>query len=125
MYSHLIYPIPGPTADPDYPEPAATPTATHTPLPSGPVLTAAVQASAVELSWTAVQDATRYELWAWDSVNGWMQIGGSNLTGTNYSHADVTAGTTYCYTILAVDAAGEPSDWSPYVSATVSAPSPA
>ena len=27
-----------------------------------------------------------------------MQIGGSNLTGTNYLHADVTAGTTYCYT---------------------------
>ena len=125
MYSYLIYPTPGPTTDPDYPEPAATPTATHAPPPAGPVLTAAVQASAVELGWTAVQDATRYELWAWDSINGWMQIGGSSLTGTNYSHADVTAGTTYCYTILAVDAAGEPSDWSPYVSTTVSASSTA
>ena len=91
------------------------PSPTATPLPAGPVLTAAVKKNAVALSWTAVQDATRYELWVWDSVNNWMQIGGNNLTGTTCTHTDVTAGTTYCYTLLAVNAAGEAIDWSPYV----------
>ena len=101
------------------------PSPTAAPLPAGPVLTAEVKEKAVELSWTAVQDATRYELWVWDSVNDWMQIGGTNLTGTTYMHTDVTAGTTYCYIILAVNAAGEASDWSPSVFTTASASSTA
>ena len=79
------------------------------------------RAGAVELHWEAVAGAARYELMAWwDEAAGWQQIGGGSLTGTTYRHTDVTAATTYHYTISAVNAAGETSDWlQPYPSATV------
>ena len=84
-----------------------------------PALTAEATESGIELSWTAVTDAVRYELWVWDSVNGWQQVGGDSLTGTSYTHTDVTAGTTYFYSIRAVDAGGQSSPWSPNLSVTV------
>ena len=90
---------------------------------STPTLSAEADESDVNLSWTAVQGAARFELWVWESVDSWMQIGGSKLTGTSHKHAGVTAGTTYYYTILAVNAFGESSEWSPYVSATAAASS--
>ena len=98
--------------------PTATATATAMTL-SVPVLTAEAAERAVELSWTAVSGAARYDFWVWDSVNEWRQIGGNSLTGTNYTHSDVTAGTTYYYAIRAVNASGETSAWSVYVPATV------
>ena len=59
-----------------YTEPAvAQQTSTET-APSTPTLTAQVGEGAVDLSWTEVTGATRYELWVWESVNGWEQIGG-------------------------------------------------
>ena len=61
---------------------------------SAPALTAQSSDSEVDLSWTVVSGATRYELWVWYSVNSWREIGGDNLTGTSHTHADVTAGTT-------------------------------
>ena len=70
----------------------------------------------MELSWTTVHGATRYELWVWDSVNDWRQIGGDGLTGTTYTHTDPAAGTTYFYTIRAANADGETSAWSDQVS---------
>ena len=85
---------------------------------SAPALTAEATENAIKLSWTAVTEAVRYELWVWDSVNGLQQIGGDNLTGTSYTHTDVTAGTTYYYTIRAVNADGETSAWSVYVPAS-------
>ena len=101
----------------------ATPTATATATATGmtlsvPALTAEAAESAVEVSWTAVGGAARYELWVWDRVNDWRQIGGNSLTGTNYRHSNVTAGTTYYYAIRAVNADGETSAWSAYVPAT-------
>ena len=89
--------------------------------PAAPSLTAEVTESEIELTWAAVTEAVRYELWVWDSVNLWRQIGGDSLTGTSYRHTEVTAGTTYYYAIHAVNAAGEPSNWSEYARATVSA----
>ena len=89
--------------------------------PATPSLTAEVTESEVELTWAAVTEAVRYELWVWDSVNLWRQIGGDSLTGTSYRHTEVTAGTTYYYAIRAVNAAGELSNWSEYALATVSA----
>ncbi len=101
----------------------ATPTATATQTPaaglSAPVLTAQVVEDSIELSWAAVAGATRYELWVWDSVNDWRQIGGDSLTGTSYTHSDPASGTTYSYTILAANDVGETSDWADQVSATV------
>ena len=70
----------------------------------------------MELSWTTVHGATRYELLVWDSVNDWRQIGGDGLTGSTYTHTDLVAGTTYFYTIRAVNADGETSAWSDQVS---------
>ena len=46
---------------------------------SVPALTAEAAESAVEVSWTAVGGAARYELWVWDRVNDWAQIGGNSL----------------------------------------------
>ena len=91
---------------------------TFEPSLATPTLTAEAGESAVELSWTAVQGAERYELWVWTSADGWQQIRGNNLTGTTYSHAGLTASTTYYFTIRAVNAAGETGPWSEYVSAT-------
>ena len=90
---------------------------------SAPDLTAQSSDSEVDLSWTAVSGAVRYKLLVWDSVNNWRQIGGDNLAGTSHTHSDVTAGTTYYYTISAVNADGETSAWSEYASVTVSASS--
>ena len=78
-------------------------------------MTAQAAEDGVELSWTTVHGATRYELFVWDSVNEWRQIGGDSLTDTTYTHTDLVAGTTYFYTILAVNADGETSALSDHV----------
>ncbi|MDE0199999.1 MAG: fibronectin type III domain-containing protein, partial [Caldilineaceae bacterium] len=103
------------------PYPSATVPASGTSL-SVPALAAQAAAGAVDLRWEAVAGAVRYELMVWwDGVTDWQPLGGDNLTGTSYTHTDVTAGTTYYYSIRAVNAAGETSDWllEPYPSATV------
>ena len=69
----------------------------------------------MELSWTTVHGATRYELFVWDSVNGWRQFGGDSLTDTTYTYTDLVAGTTYFYIIRAANADGETSAWSDQV----------
>ena len=101
------------------------PTPTPTPQAQGltaPALTAKVKAgeNAVELSWEAVPGAVRYELrvW-WDPLPAWQPIGGTD--GTSYTHSGLTAGRKYYYTIRAVNAAGEKSDWlrEPFPTATV------
>ena len=79
-------------------------------------MTAQASEDGVELSWTTVHGATRYELFVWDSVNDWRQIGGDSLTGTTYTYTDLVAGTTYFYTIRAANADGETSAWSDQVS---------
>ena len=114
------------------PAPTLTPTATATAQAelSVPVLTVEATARGVEPSWEATAGAVRYELatW-WDEGTGWQYIGGDALTETRYTHTDVTAGTTYYYSIRAVNAAGETSAWlldypSATAVATVSAKEP-
>ena len=85
-------------------------------------LTAQAAAGAVELRWKAVAGAVRYGLLVWwDGLADWQPLGGDNLTGTSYTHTDLAAGTTYYYTISAINADGKKSDWlqEPYPSATV------
>ena len=89
---------------------------------SVPMLIAAPEQSRVLLNWSSVPDAARYELWVWDSVKPWRQIGGDTLTGTTYTHTGVTAGTTYYYAIHTVNANGKTSAWSQSLPATVPAP---
>lgn len=63
-----------------------------------PVLTAmSTGTNTVELSWTEVTGAVRYELWAWDSVTGWQGLDDGSLTSTSYTHGGLAAGTTYYY----------------------------
>ena len=96
-------------------EPTPTPSPTVAVL-SAPVLTAQAAEDGVELSWTTVHGATRYELFVWDSVNEWRQIGGDSLTATTYTYTDLVAGATYFYIIRAANADGETSAWSDQVS---------
>ena len=64
-----------------------TPTAT-VPASSKPVLIAEVSgANAVDLSWTAVHDAVRYELfYQVVGVTDWQQLDDGDLRGTSYPH---------------------------------------
>ena len=87
---------------------------------SAPTLTAESAQGGVDLSWGEVAGAARYELWTWwDSEVGWQRLDDGNLTGTTYTHTDVTAGTTYYYSIRSLSAGGETSEWSEFVSSTV------
>ena len=91
------------------------------PVPTAPVLSALPEQGGVQLSWTPVSRATRYELWSWTSVHGWRQIGGNNLTGSRFKHFGIEAATTYRYQIRTVDAAGIAGAWSQPVSAALTA----
>ena len=86
------------------------------------MLTAQAIEGAVKLSWEAVSGAVRYELYVWTSSGGWQQLDDGTLTGTTHTHSGLTVGTTYHYTVRAVNAAGEVGEWSEYVPATVTAP---
>ena len=87
---------------------------------SAPALTAsAAPANAVTLSWKAVDGAVSYRLLAWwDDLDDWQRLDDGSLTGTSYTHAGLTAGTTYYYTIAAVDADGVRGSYSERVDAT-------
>ena len=77
-------------------------------------------ATEVELSWTEVTGADKYELrtW-WDGSDGWQRIDGGGLTDTSFTHERVTAGRKYHYIIAAVDSDGERGGWSEQVDVTV------
>ena len=74
---------------------------------SAPVLTAQAEEGKIELSWTVVTDAARYELWTWTSADLHQQLDDGSLTDTTYSHTDLTVGMTYHYWVRAVSASGE------------------
>ena len=120
---------------PPLPRPTRTPTATSTPTTTptatavqtatpasaashqgetqlaAPALTAEAVGNAVELRWEAVQNAVRYEILTWwDESIGWQPVG-DNLTGTSHTHTNVMDGTTYYYSIRALNAAGEAGGW--------------
>ena len=97
-------------------QPFATP---HADL-AAPELSAQPKTAAVALTWTEVPDAAHYQLIAWwDPDTGWQQIGGDNLTAAAYTHADLTAATTYYYRIRARNTANQPGPWSQQRSATL------
>ena len=89
-----------------------------------PALTAEAGESAIELSWTAVSGAARYELWAWSTVGGWHRLDEGNLTGTSFRHGEVTAGTENHYAIRATAPDGAASAWSALASLTWGADRP-
>ena len=90
-------------------------------LPAPPLTATSTVATTVELRWTEVTHAVKYDLWTWwDSTIGWQRINDS-LKGASYIHRGLTPGTTYYYAIRAVDANGAagPLTESPFPEATV------
>ena len=77
--------------------------------------------SVVELSWTSVSGAVRYELFAQADDDVWELLGDGALSCTIYSHTGLSAGTTYKYYVRGVAANGAPGAWSNLVSATATA----
>ena len=77
-------------------------------------------AGAVDLTWTDVPDAARYDLYFWwEDLTDWQRLGGDNLTGTTFPHTGLTAGATYHYLMRARNADGQPGPWSQQISVTL------
>ena len=87
-----------------------------TPPASAPTLSVqAAGATSVTATWTAVEGATGYALYRYDTE--WTQVGGDTLTGTTYTDTGLTTGQEYYYAVAAVNAAGR-GPWSASVSVT-------
>ena len=74
--------------------------------------------NAVELGWTEVSGADRYELRAWwEGADGWQRIDDGDLKDTSFVHESVTVGRKYHYIVAALDSDGKRGAWSeqPYV----------
>lgn len=102
----------------------ANPATAQTALPA-PSLNVVAGDSSIEISWTEIEGAAHYDLWAWwDEGTGWQRLA-NNLTDTKFSHTDVRAGVTYWYSVAAFNAGGERGPYSEYASAVAPAqPSP-
>ena len=86
---------------------------------AAPELTAQAADNTIELTWSEVSGAARYELWVWNTASDWVQLGGDNLTATTFTHADLDPGTDYYYQIRSLNAAGEPGLWSQRISVSL------
>ena len=76
--------------------------------PTGFGLTVA-SANEIDLAWTAVSDATSYSIQRSTNGTTWTTLNPSpslNSTSSSYADTTVAAGTTYYYSVYAVDAAG-------------------
>ncbi|WP_282697292.1 PHB depolymerase family esterase [Streptomyces sp. CC208A] len=82
------------------------------PAPTGPTVTATTATSA-SLSWNAVPGAASYEVY-----RDGTRINSAPVTGTTYTDTGLTPGTTYGYTVAAVDASGTPGTRSGTITAT-------
>ena len=66
----------------------------------------------IELSWTEITGADRYEVWAWwDSDPGWQRIE-SYSQSTSYSYGNLVPGRTYYFAVRAIDTNGVEGAWS-------------
>jgi len=87
--------------------------------PSVPTLSVGAKSNSIELTWNAVAEADYFELYAWDNVEEFRQLGGDRLNATSITDSNVVSGRTYHYTIQAWSNDGRGSGWSSYVSARV------
>ena len=84
---------------------------------AAPTLTSSADtANQVDLSWTAVADADDYQLWRWETSEGWVELDDS-ISETTYTDSGVDAGKTYYYQVSADGG----SNWSNRVNETVGA----
>ena len=87
--------------------------------PPAPSLNVNRDDSSIDVSWDAIEDSARYQLWVWTESDSSQQLDDGDLTDTSFTHADLAVGTTYWYTYRAVFSSGDTSAWSDYGSATV------
>lgn len=85
------------------------------------VISAERNGTTVNLSWPAVANAVRYEVYAHHESTGWVNLGGGNLTATNTSHTNATPGNRYFYTGRSFASDGSISEWADYTSVTIPA----
>lgn len=89
---------------------------------AAPTLTpTAAAAGQITLTWQTVTGAAGYEIWVHQTGADWQQADDGSLTGssTSFTHASLTAGTTYYYQGRALDANAAAGPWSLPVHATV------
>ena len=81
---------------------------TVTPKPAAPVVKIGHSAASGKpmLTWNAVSGATSYKVYRATSQNGTYSLLGT-VTATSYTNTGAKAGTTYYYTVKAVNSAGE------------------
>jgi fibronectin type 3 domain-containing protein len=124
MYSFTVS-----SMDPSSNESAQSAVATATPeapvsAPNAPLnLTSTGGNADVELSWTASDGATSYNIKRSTTSGGPYTQVVSSVTSTTYSDTSVTNGTTYYYVVTAVNSGGESAN-SNEASATPTAPVP-
>ena len=92
------------------------------PVPAG--VTATPGNGQITLAWTAVKDATSYNIY-WSTTSGVTTANGTKITGATspYVQLGLINGITYYYAVTAVNKDGE-STPSPQVSATLALPEP-
>src|SRR3989338_4996788 len=99
----------------------ATPTGTAPSAPTGVTVTAGNKQ--VSISWTAVSDATSYNIY-WSTTSGVTKTTGTKVTSNtnSYIHPSLTNGTTYYYVVTALNSDGESSESSEVSASPISAP---
>ena len=75
----------------------------------------------LNLSWDEIAGAVRYEIWLWESVDGWERLDDGSWTDPSMRVWDLQRGVAYYFAVRSVNAAGVFSAWSEYVSATIAA----
>ena len=105
---------------------SATTTSTADTVPPTPptgLTTTAVSANQINLTWSGSTDSGGSGLAGYKVYRGGVQI--ATTTATTYSSSGLSAGTQYCYTVAAYDAAGNTSASSSSACATTLASIPA
>src|SRR3989304_1023492 len=99
----------------------ATPTGTAPSAPTGVTVTAGNKQ--VSISWTAVSDATSYNIY-WSTTSGVTKTTGTKVTSNtnSYIHPSLTNGTTFYYVVTALNSDGESSESSEVSASPISAP---
>lgn len=90
---------------------------------AAPVLVASPGSDRITISWAPIVGAASYEIWARQGELPWERLdddGSLSHNVTSLTHSGLTSGDSYKYTGRAAPTAGELSDWSAEVEATVS-----
>ncbi|GAA1984750.1 hypothetical protein GCM10009838_53540 [Catenulispora subtropica] len=93
-------------------------TPSQLPAPTGLSVTGTTSSS-VTLGWNAVSGAASYNVY-----RGGTKVNGAPVTSASYTDTGLTSGTSYSYTVAAVDSAGTVGAQSATVTGTPSAPLP-